>query len=149
MMKTRASLVFTLLLLTAGLKQISPTFAEDCPRPTTMTAPAVGPWFRFVHGPTYTHLEVHFTLHDQFGDQESPLYLYRAADKVWRTSAIPELQPTTCREQYQQLIDFTLRVLNEGERPFAYDNHESIVGYETFLLEQVERFVYLPVVKKD
>ncbi len=125
----------------------SVTGGDDCPRPTPMTAPAVYHYEYTYHAPTYRHIRVWFVLHDQFGDFESPLYLYRAADQVWRTTAVPEQQPTVCQEQYRQFIEFSLGVLNEGERPFTYDNQESIADYEAFLLSKVEWRFYLPVIE--
>lgn len=119
---------------------------DGCPRATEWTAPEVGPWFRIVHGPTYEHLEVHFRLADQYGDPESPLYLYRAADGVWRTTVDLTYQDTPCLDQYVQLIDFSLGVLNEGVRPFTWDNQADVADYETFLMGVHGWEVFLPVV---
>lgn len=135
----------------AALSLAPPTHANaaECPSPTPMTAPSVGPWSRVIHGPTYEHIDVHFTLSDQYGDPESPLYLYKAADGIWRTTVDFDYQVTPCIDQYKQLVEFSLGVLNDGERPFTWDNHETIADYEAFLMGVHGWRIYLPLVGKD
>ena len=136
-------LIVVVILVVCGFSGLA---ASDCPRPSELTAPWVGPWFYVEHGPTYVHIDVHFTLHDQFGDRESPLYLYRAADRVWRSTVDFEQQETACLDEYKQLVDFSLTVLNEGERPFTYDNQDMMDDYEAFLLSHHDWLLYFPIV---
>ena len=123
-------------------------FAEACPRPSDMTAPSVFHFEHQVNGATWQEIRVWFVLADGFGDFESPLYLYRGIDRVWRTNAQPGQMPTSCQEQYRQFVDFSLGVLNEGKRPFTYDNQTNIADYEAFLLSKIEWRFFLPIIQQ-